>query len=165
VLVVHATKKLAQRIGGFNAPAEQEPVPRLGAWYANVMIWRPQAALFVSQTTLLPVLMPMAPASTLLSRFPAELAAVLREHDVPSEVIESELSTLATTNIVPTASRSLLGVMNEYIFLAVHVLQDRPGSTDLVGLSCWLAQTPMSPLDKRHGSADRELAALVTARI
>jgi hypothetical protein len=126
-------------------------------------VWRPQAALFVSETTLLPVLMPMAPATTLLSRFPVELAAVLREHDAPDNFIESELSGLSTTCVVPTASRSLLGVMNEHIFLAEHVLQDRQGSADLLGLSCWLAQTPMSPLDKSHGSADRELAALVAA--
>ncbi len=37
------------------------------------------------------------------------------------------------------------------------------GTPDLVWLSDWLAQTPMGPLYKRHGSADRELAALIAS--
>jgi hypothetical protein len=162
VLVVHTTKKLAQRIGGFNAIGDAQPAPLLGAWYATVMFWRPQAALFVSERTLLPVLMRFAPSSTLLARFPSELTVVLNEHGVPSHVIETETAALDTAKVVPTASRSLLGVLNEYVRLAEHV-QRGQGSTDLLGLSCWLAETPMSPLFKGHGSPDRELAAAVAA--
>ena len=41
---------------------------------------------------------------------------------------------------------------------------DDHGSTpDLVWLSDWLAQTPTGPLDRRHGSADHELAALTAS--
>ena len=38
---------------------------------------------------------------------------------------------------------------------------DRGSTPNLAWLSDWLAQTPMGPLDKRHGSADRELMALI----
>ena len=34
----------------------------LGDWYANVLFWRPQVALFVNAATFIPVLMPLAPA-------------------------------------------------------------------------------------------------------
>jgi len=41
----------------------------LGDWYATYLPWRPrQVALLVSERTLLPLLIPLAPASTLLNR-------------------------------------------------------------------------------------------------
>lgn len=56
MLIVHATRKLAQRLGGLApAPARPTALPALGAWYATVMFWRPQVALFVSEATLLHV--------------------------------------------------------------------------------------------------------------
>ena len=60
-----------------------------------------------------------------------------------------------------TASRSVLGIMNEFTFLAQTVRCDT--TTDLTDLARWLARTPCSPLFKRHGSPDHELRALVEA--
>ena len=62
--------------------------------------------------------------------------------------------------VAKTASRSVLGVMNDFKYLAeVHAKLD--GETDLMALSLRLAETPCSPLYKRHISPDRELSALV----
>src|SRR6185369_8743625 len=52
----------------------QTSTTRLGDWYASAWAWRPQVALFVSEATLFPILMPLAPAATLLARFPDGLA-------------------------------------------------------------------------------------------
>ena len=41
----------------------------LGAWYATVLRWRRPAALLVDELTLLPLVMPLTPARTLLPRF------------------------------------------------------------------------------------------------
>ena len=57
-----------------------------------------------------------------------------------------------------TASRSALGSMDEFTFLAQTMRGDT--ATDLSDLARWLARTPCSPLFKRHGSRDRELRAL-----
>ena len=158
---MRATKKLAQRLGGF-APAPTEPdLPQLGEWYATVIFWRPQVALFVSETTLLPVFVPLAPATTVLRRLPAELANVLHRNDVPDAFIDAEMSKMSASICLPTASRSMVGVVNEYVRLAEHAHAQSGGTPDLAGLSDWLAQTPMGPLSKRSGSAERELAALV----
>ena len=158
---MRATKKLAQRLGGF-APAPTEPdLPQLGEWYATVIFWRPQVALFVSETTLLPVFVPLAPATTVLRRLPAELANVLHRNDVPDAFIDAEVLKMSASICLPTASRSMVGVVNEYVRLAEHANARTAGTPDLAWLSEWLAQTPMGPLSRRSGYPDRELAALV----
>ena len=49
----------------------------LGDWYATYLPWRPrQVALLVSERTLLPLSMPLAPASTLLDRVPGPLTNI-----------------------------------------------------------------------------------------
>src|SRR6476660_8498388 len=135
MLVVRATKKLLDRLA---------PV-----------------ALFVSEATLFPILMPLAPAATLLARFPDGLAQALSAHDVPEAFITQELSRMQEVRLGKTASRSVLGIMNEFTFLAQTMRGDT--TTDLTDLARWLARTPCSPLFKRHGSPDRELRALVEA--
>lgn len=163
MLIVHATKKLATRVGGFTpVPPEAADVGALGVWYANVVFWKPQVVVAVSETTLLPVLLPFAPATTLWDRFPAAVAEVMTDQGTPRTFIDDELSLLTASCCVSTNDRSLLGVLNEYIFLAEHAHNTGYGATNLPGLAAWLAQVPMSPLAKRHGSADRELAALST---
>ena len=127
----------------------------LGEWYATVIFWRPQVALFVSETTLLPVFVPLAPASSVIRRMPTELADLLRRQEVPSAFIDNELSKMNEAVCVPTASPSTLGVLNEYVFLAGHAHVERAGPPDSAWLEDWLAQTPMGPLHKRYGSPDR----------
>ncbi|MEX3916149.1 hypothetical protein AB4Y43_07895 [Paraburkholderia sp. BR10872] len=53
-----------------------------GSWYATVLSWKQQIAMLVNEGTLLPVLMPLAPAATLTARFPADLAQILAAHGV-----------------------------------------------------------------------------------
>jgi len=162
VLTVHATKKLAQRTGGFTKDTPPSNGQPLTTWYATAIFWRPQAALFVDEYTLLPVLLPLAPASTVLGRFPHALAETLAAHEAPADFISTTLDQIGdSVACLPTASRSTLGVVNEFVRHAGYALEDADGDIDLVGLALWLADTPMSPLYKRHISPDRELAALI----
>lgn len=69
VVIVRGTKKVLDRIGGVTAPEGDRSTTRLGDWYVNVLFWKPQVALLVNEATLLPVLVPFAPANTLLARF------------------------------------------------------------------------------------------------
>jgi Domain of unknown function (DUF6933) len=77
---VRPTRKLLDRIGAPSLDEGQQSTTLMGQWYATAMFWKPQVALFVNEPTLLPVLMPLAPAATLLARFPRQLAAVLAAH-------------------------------------------------------------------------------------
>lgn len=160
VMTVRATRKLLDRLGPATTDLEQATTV-LGEWYGTALPWRPrQVALMMSDRTLLPVLLPLAPAATLLARFPTHLAAVLTAHDVPAQFIEDEIAQMRSWQVAPTNNRSRVGSLNEFASLATHVRDDYPGS-DLIGLSMWLASVPCSPLYKRHISPDRELAALV----
>lgn len=158
MFTVHATKKLLDRVGR-PGPA-MESTTFLGPWYATALFWKPQVALFVNERTLLPVLMPLAPASTLLNRFPAHLAAVLSAHGAPPEIIDGELAQMSGHCLAKTANRSVVGVMNEFTYLA-DVHRSPTSAPDLLDLSQRLATTPCGPLYSRHVSPDRELAALL----
>ncbi len=157
VLIVRATKKLLSRLGPPAAAAELASTTLLGDWYATAWFWRPQVALLVSEVTLLPVLMPLAPAATLLRRFGRQLELVLTAHGAPPEFINAELQEMGEVRLGKTASRSV-GIMNEFTHLAHMRRQDEP---DLLALAVHLAATPCGPLYQRHVSPDRELAALV----
>ena len=64
----HCTKKFLDRIKQPLAMPLPPPTTALGNWYATALYWKPQLALLVNEQTLLPVLMPLAPTSTLAAR-------------------------------------------------------------------------------------------------
>jgi len=159
VVIVHGTQRFRDRVPGVPAGTNDQSAALLGSWYATLLRWRPEVALFVNEPTLLPLLIPVAPARTLLDRLPAAVAELLDAHLVPRELIDSEVAEMAGVRVAPTANRSVVGVMNEFGFLA-NAFRDQYFD-DSLGLSVRLAATPCSPLYRRNVSPDRELAALV----
>jgi hypothetical protein len=160
VLIVRATKKVLDRLGPPSLGEGEQSTTLLGQWYATAMFWKPQVALFVNEPTLLPVLMPLAPAATLLARFPQQVAAVLAAHRTQEAIIDEELRQMRDHRLAKTANRSVVGIMNEFTFLAGAYRGDTP-APDLLGLAIRLATTPCGPLYSKHVSPDRELAALL----
>ena len=156
---LHATKKLRDRAKQPILPAVADPTTWLGNWYATVLFWRPQLALLVNEQTLFPVLMPLAPAATVLDRFPIALGETLVAAGIERRFIDAELAEMNDGQWAKTASRSVLGIMNEFRFLANE--SRRRHDFDPTGLALWLAQTPCSPLYGRNISPDRELRAAV----
>ena len=157
---MRATKRLLDRIGPPNLCEGEQSTTLMGQWYATAMFWKPQVALFVSEPTLLPVLMPLAPAATLLARSPQQLAAVLTVHGTSQVVIDEELRQMHDRRLAKTANRSVVGIMNEFTFLADAYRGGTP-APDLLALAMRLATTPCGPLYSKHVSPDRELAALL----
>jgi hypothetical protein len=160
VFTIHATKKLLERVKQPIAAPVTEPSTALGNWYATALFWKPQVALLVNERTLLPVLVPLAPASTLARRVPEQVGCVLDALGTPIDFVLQEVAAMAEATYAKTANRSVVGVMNEFAFLA-QVHREQGDSDDLVALSAELAGTPCGPLYKRHVMPDRELAALV----
>ncbi len=163
MLVVHATKKLRDRLGGTTAHQEEPSTTALGDWYATILFSRPQLALFVNEATLLPLLIPQAPSATLLERFVPALATLLLAHGSSPALVGAEAKEMTEWRLTKTTNRSVIGIMNEFTSLARAYAADG-AALDLFELSLRLSKTPCGPLYKRNVSPDRELAAFLSGR-
>lgn len=160
--IIHGTKKLLDRVKPAMRPTSTKATTYLGNWYATALFWKPQVALLINERTLLPVLIPLAPATDLAQRFPQHLASVLLAHGTPYELIEHELTAMHDFQYDKTANRSLVGMLNQFSYLA-EGYRDYKQTTDLRWLSLKLSETPCSPLYKSSISPDRELRRLIDA--
>jgi len=159
---IHCTKKLLDRLKVPVSATPSEPTTKLGNWYATALFWKPQVVLLVNERTLLPVLMPLAPANGLAARFPEYLALVLAAHGAPQDLIVHELSAMRTAQCAKTVNRSLVGMLNQFAYLA-DGYSDHQQAVDLLWLSMHLSETPCSPLYQRAVSPDRELKRLIAS--
>jgi hypothetical protein len=159
MLIIRATRKLLDHTSPPRAVEGNHDTTLLGPWYATALFWRPRLALLVNERTLLPILMPLAPARSLPVRIPDEIATVLNAHQVPKTFIADEQRNMQDCRFAPTANRSIVGIMNEFAKLA-EIYTDDSARPNLVALSLRLATTPCSPLYAKNVSPDRELAAL-----
>ena len=164
VYTIHATKNLLDRVKQPIVTPAADTATALGNWYATAIFWKPQVALFVNERTLLPVMMPLAPATDLGARFPAAMCDVLAAHDVNPAFVKTEAQLMGSCGWSKTKNRSVVGIMNEFIFLSEHERHHRP-AISLLDLSIRLASTPCGPLWSRHISPDRELRALVDQHV
>ena len=123
---------------------------------------KPQLVLLVNERTLFPVVMPLAPAATVMKRFPGSLRDILNARGIPAEFIEFETAAMAEGRYAKTASKSILGVMNDFVY-NLKFRHDYHGITNPMWLALELSQTASGPLRDRHGLPDRELDAVVTA--
>lgn len=161
---IHATQKLRDRVKPSLADPVTEPTTALGNWYATALFWKPHVALFVNEATLLPVLIPLAPAKSVADRFPGHLEAVLNALGTDPRFVGAEIVATTDARWAKTSNRSIVGMMNEFTFLA-EADRGHERSEDLVSMSVRLAGTPCSPLYKHHTFPDRELAALVASHL
>jgi hypothetical protein len=138
-------QKLLDRI----KPAATAPVGSstvlMGSWYATVLFWKPQLALLVNERTLLPVLMPLAPAADLATRFPQYLERVLTAHGIDQSFIDHVLAQMREVQYAKTSSRSVVGIMNLFSYLEEGYC-DYLETDDLLELSLKLSEIPCSPL-------------------
>jgi hypothetical protein len=159
---LHCTKKPLDRIKPLAIAPDGASGTLLGNWYATALFWKPQVALLVNEKTLLPVLMPLAPVTDLVTRFPEYLAGVLAAHGIPRPFIEQELAQMNEVQYAKTSNRSVVGIMNQFSYLA-EGYRDYLETNDLLALSIRLSETPCSPLYKGAVSPDQKLREVVAA--
>ncbi|HVW50896.1 MAG TPA: hypothetical protein VHC91_10965 [Trinickia sp.] len=159
---LHCTQRLLKRLNP-EVVEVGSSTTTLGNWYATVLPWKPQIAMLVNERTLVPVLMPLAPAANLAERFPGALADILAAHGVPDSFIESEVSQMHAMKYARTQNRSVVGIMTQFAYLAeAYRVGDK--NDDLIPLSLRLAHTPCSPLYKGEVFPDRALKQLTGDR-
>jgi len=81
---------------------------------------------------------------------------------VAAALVEAERAEAIEHWVAPTSNRHVIGVTNEFSFLADI---DRADREDLLRLALRLSQTPCGPFYQRHISPDRELAGAVAAQL
>jgi hypothetical protein len=160
VFSIQATRKLLDRVKQPAEPPVSVPTTALGNWYATVLFWRPQVVLSVNERTLFPIVMPLAPAATMMARFPGAVWQHLVAHGTPLDFIEAEMTAMSDGRFAKTTSRSVVGSMNGFGRMATFHWPERE-SDGLTELALALSEIPCAPLLERHVSPDRELDALV----
>jgi hypothetical protein len=160
VFSIQATRKLLDRVKQPAEPPVTNPTTALGNWYATVLFWRPQVVLSVNERTLFPIMMPMAPAATLMARFPGAVWQHLVAHGAPLDFIEAEMTAMSDGRFAKTTNRSVVGSLNGFTNMA-NFQWSESESEDLTELALALSEIPCGPLFERHVSPDRELDALV----
>ena len=142
MFTICATKKLADYLKIDLKADCIDPTTRLGNWYANRVYVRPkQHVLFVNETTLLPIVVPVAPAKTIESRFVHQLGVVLRALGVDEPSITIEIASMDRYAWAKTANRSIVGSMTDFI-KHIEYRSDGIERMTLVDLALELARTP-----------------------
>ena len=119
----------------------------LGDWYADILFAARQGVvLCVSEHARVPVIIPARELKTLPARLPEALAHVLSDLAIPATSIARELAEMSGARFAKTASRSLLGTMNDYALPVTWALAEEPGLS-LHRLSVQLTNTPVGPMD------------------
>ena len=103
------------------------------------------------EATLLPVFVPLAPACQLAERFPEELRRVLDAHGLDPRFVDREISGMGEGSFAKTASRSVVGVMNEFAFLGGVHRDQRGADQSAVPAS----REPRPGAARVRGSCDR----------
>jgi len=162
MFALRCTQKLLDRI---KASPDSEPVPPdtvLGDWYANIVrAGRTQLVLAVSERTLLPVVVPLKEARTVARRISEAVEPMLLSIGIPAEAVIIERNTMQDVSIAKTASRRVLGSLNDLAFQLQVGLAHFPDRT-LLEHSLWLARTPLKLID--YGAPDRVTVAAFAAQ-
>ena len=95
-----------------------------------------------------------------MARFPGLFAEVASQIGIDRSAIEREVAAMQDHVLAKTASRSVLGVMNDFARLALEY-RGMHETIDLMDLSLWLAHVPCSPLEGRDVFPDRALKSLL----
>ena len=159
-----ATKKLLDRMQEYLGEPVVEPTTKLGNWFVKPLFWRPQYALFVSESIFLPVLSPLSPASNLAMRFPDDLALTLQAHGVPEAFIRNEFVEMDDVIVSKTNSRQVVGVLNEFASMANRMRGLHP-EVSALRLSLKLAEVPVGIRQKRYLIPEVELRKIISVDI
>jgi hypothetical protein len=147
VFALRATKKLAERMGGVSQLAPGPPTTALGDWYGNLLRFgHRQLILCTSERSLLSAVLPARNVRVaLLPELRAAAGQLLSTIGVSTIAIERELGEMESFSLTGTASRSVLGSMNDFAIAIEYRLLQEP-DTPLSAFAEWLAKTPCGPL-------------------
>jgi hypothetical protein len=111
-----------------------EPTAALGEWYVNLIPVEHLAAyILVNSATLLTILLPAAKLYSLIPALPQRASRLLHRLGVPERLIEEETAQMLEAQIAKTASRSVLGSMND-LTVQVQYMAEIDEYDDIINL-------------------------------
>lgn len=145
MFVLRCTKKLLGRLPSHSGGEGDKRASdtRLGDWTAHLfVIGRQQLVLGVNNKTLLPVLLPIAPNKTFISRFAETAGEIMMAIGVDRKAVLAEMAAMNECIVATTNDRRVLGTINDF-GRALDVLVDRQPLPEAALL---LAEMPCSPI-------------------
>ena len=119
----------------------------MGDWYANILFSKPQhVVLCISERTLLPIVLPAKQPAELPQRLCASLETMLQVLDVPPGLIARELEQMHQHHVAPTASKSALGSLNDFMYHLSLSLKEH-ADRSLLEHALHLSEIPCKPLE------------------
>lgn len=144
------TRTLLKKLDEDVVETPPSPTTRLGDWYGNTFFpGQARYVIFVSELSLLSVVMPLRERKKLLLNFQSRLRELLTALSMTEDQIEAELRETETYAVAPTISRSILGSMNDLVLNADDYVQSHREPT-LLELELMLAEIPCGPLDMAY---------------
>ena len=147
---LRCTRKMLQRIKDEPLEGSIPTTTALGDWYANV-IPMPfgELLLFVNERSFLTVAIPGEEVKFILPQLRQRVDDLLERFNVPNRLVIAEIRNMDSVLITKTASRSLLGSMNDIAFnYQVMVQYDETDRIQNLGkLELNLSSMPHKPLD------------------
>lgn len=144
MLTIRATAKLLKKIKDVTNENPPASTGTLGDWYCNALIiQRQHIILCVSEKSLLPILLPSKDMATFPLRLREAVAGALKEIGISDLLIEKEILEMRSWVFSKTASRQILGSMNDFAHI-LSVTMERGFS--LEDHAEFLRDTPCSPI-------------------
>lgn len=121
---LRCTRRLLKRVAGVKGAALSPSTTALGDWYCNVVYTRPeQLVICMNERTLLVVLVPAKDFKNVGPQYRAEVIGLLTRIGVPEAAVSAEARQMADLAFGPTASRKVLGCLNEAAFALLDALE------------------------------------------
>lgn len=148
MFTLRCTRKLLKRLGARPSSEAITPTTVLGDWYANLLYRRPQQlVLAMNERSLLCVLVPAAPVDRLGQRLRDAVGDLLLEIGVPSSLVAAEMQAMEPMSVGATASRAVLGCMNDAVMQLKAYPGGQAGPAALRDLTLYLAENIYSLTD------------------
>jgi len=130
----------------------------LGDWYARAVFVRPaQLVLCTNERSLLSIVIPLVPVSTLLDRFRSAAIQRIRQIPVQSELLEKECLALDEVGVGKATSRSVISTMNHLVYgIKAWLAYPHPNDLEHLGLS--LCDTPILSISTHWPWLEAELS-------
>jgi len=156
MLILRCTQKLLKKKPGPTDDRQDDLVPVLGSWHAN-LIWLAHVpiVLCVNDVSLLAILLRGRNFPNLVNAFRNRVAARLERMGLPEDIISLECAAMDVVQVQPSNSRSVLASMNDFARGLKFQVERRSKSLDFDALEDHMSETPMGALDYQYS---REVA-------